>query len=276
MVLVGRFYDATEKNTKAYESLSAKLAKARIGAFDLEHATRALNSSSDELETQLEELKKQVKIPFDDIVDIPEEMKADGGAYFRLQHAEVSRRLDIECRRGQVVLSDPDLGFEEILAKMLNNEQAQENLNRLSIVRRIIQLLVKAGVVQIIEISHTEPALTGAEGYDEFIREYPVRITVRSRLDPLMRFLHEIRRPGEFFLVVRELMIHNRDFLVGTNYSKDQQVAADELLVVISAAGMRFPSEEEAAKEKAKAGPRKPDAGGKFVPSGPVGVPRGI
>ena len=59
-----------------------------------------------------------------------------------------------------------------------------------------------------------------------------------------MRFLHDVRRPGEFFLVVREFDVAAFD---PYGRAPEGRRGDEESLpsVVISAAGMRFASEEE-------------------------------
>lgn len=228
--------NAMELELQDYSSLSAKLEQARRGPYELAEAVDSLKRASAALERELAELKKQVEIPFQDWTTIPAAMAGDPGAYFAQRHAQVRDELFIECQKAEprVVLSDDYIGFRKILeGGVLDNKQAQENLNRLSIVRRLVLLLVECRVKEIVSIWPGEPVKTGAPGYSPFIIEYPVQIAVKTRLDPLMRFLHAVRRPGEFFLVVRGLD-------VSTKASGDE-----ELEVSISAAGMRFVAESE-------------------------------
>ncbi len=121
--------------------------------------------------------------------------------------------------------------------------------------RRLVLLLIKAGVSEIVKITPSPPVWTGPGGYPKFIREYPVSIHVRTKIDPLMRFLHDVRRPGEFFLVVREFDVRALD-----PYSRrgDRKFVEEDtrLSVVISAAGMRFASDEDRPETSEASGPR--------------------
>lgn len=242
-----------------YDQLGGKLDAGRRGPHDLAGAKEALVHSNRELEREIEDIKKGVEIEFHEWTEIPPEYSAGPGVYFRLKHQVQAQELDIDCKTANppVTLSDAYIGFKDIVGKGdLRDREARENLHRLSIVRRLVLLLIKAGVSEIVKITPAPPVWTGPEGYPKFIREYPVSIYVRTKLDPLMRFLHDVRRPGEFFLVVREFDVRALD-----PYSRKRDgkfVEGDTLLsVVISAAGMRFASDED-RPETSKAAPPRP------------------
>ncbi len=242
----------------AYDKLGGKLDASRKGPYDLTGATEALVHSNRDLEREIEEIKKCVEIEFHEWTGIPQEYSADPGAYFRLKHQVQAQELDIDCKAANppVTLLDDEIGFKDIVQKgYLQDTEARENLNRLSIVRRLVLLLAKAGVSEIVKITPSPPVWTGPEGYPKFIREYPIGIHVRTKIDPLMRFLHDVRRPGEFFLVVREFGVLALDPYSGKRDGK--LVEGDtRLSVVISAAGMRFASEEDRPETSKAARPR--------------------
>jgi len=239
---------AIEQDAQVYRTLSEKLEQARRGPCEVAEAVESLRAASDALERELAELKKRVEIPFQDWTSIPASYARDPGAYFALKHAQVRDELYIECQKAEprVRLSDDYLGFRKILeGGILDNKQAQENLNRLSIVRRLVLLLVESRVTEIVSISPGEPVKTGAKDYTPFIIEYPVQIAVKTRLDPLMKFLHAVRRPGEFFLVVRGLQVRGRDPRSKDAAGSVQAADDGELDAVVSAAGMRFIAEAD-------------------------------
>jgi hypothetical protein len=263
-----------EADRGRYETLSQTIEKQREGVYDVADAIAALGRSSVALDTEVKGLMKRVEIPFHPWTEIPSENSGEPGAYFRLQHAEQRDKLYAVCASQEkaVALSDPTLGFGDILGKPLNDKQAQENLNRLSIVVRVVKLLAKVGVREIVNISPDEPVETGPAGHAAIMREYPVRIRVKTRIDPLMRFLHGVRKPREeagargpedrdgevepeeLFLVVRGLDVRGWDPYGRTR--KPAGISEDELMVSITAAGMRFFSEEE---RKAAPKPKEKD-----------------
>jgi hypothetical protein len=251
---VSWFSAKTGEIRAGYEDLGRKLDSAREGHFDLAGATNALSRSNRDLSQEVENLKKRVEIEFHPWVTIPPDRLGDPGAYFYFQHARQREELNIECMKANpsVKLSDADIGFPVVGKGHVKDKDAPENLRRLSIVRRLVLLLMKAGVTEIVSINPSAPVWTGPEGYPQFIREYPVSIHVRTRLDPLMKFLHSVRRPGEFFLVVREFDVGAFDPYEGKRGARSD---ADEsqLSVTISAAGMRFATEEERPQTPKKA-----------------------
>jgi hypothetical protein len=252
---------ATGQDVARYKKLSDTLKSQRKGVYDVADAVTALKRSSEGLDAEVKGLMKRVEIPFHPWTKIPPAYEASPGAYFMLKHAEQRAELYLVCQVGSegraTELSDPTLGFGDILGKPLNNKQAQENLNRLSIVVRLVKLLAQSGVVEIVKISPGEPVKTGPADYAPIMREYPVNIQVKTRIDPLMKFLHSVRKPGEFFLVVRGLDVRG-----SSPYGRKNRPAGkdeNELTVSITAAGMRFFTEEErkaAPKPKGKR-PRK-------------------
>jgi len=265
--LVGRVTSAKEDFRKRLkDDVEKRISPKRKGAYEVKEATEDFRRSNAELTDKVKDLMERVQIPFHEkIVKIPEDY-AQGtgpGAWFVLKHSEQVDNINVDCIRAnpRVSLLDQDLGFKEILKIPLDPEGAQENLNRLSLVTRVVKLLIEAGVSEIVKITHDEPDMAGPEGYPPIMQEYSVRINVNSRLDPLMRFLHKVRQPGKFFLVVRGLDIEGDD-----PYSRRgaRPPDADErnLSVTITAAGMRFLSKKdrEAAEKAARpveAAPRK-------------------
>ncbi len=255
---------AKERDTTRYEGLSKTLKAQRKGVYDIDDAITALRRSSEGLDAEVKSLMKRVEIPFHPWTTIPPAYEASPGSYFRLKHAEQRDELNIACQVGSpqgeaVKLTDQTLGFRDILDKPLNNKQAQENLNRLSIVVRLVKLLAASGVAEIVKISPDEPVKTGPAGHAPIMREYPVKIQVRTRIDPLMKFLHSVRKTDEFFLVVRGLDVRGFD-----PYGRNKRTAVideNELMISITAAGMRFFTEEErkaAPKPKGKDRPKIP------------------
>ena len=150
-------------------------------------------------------------------VEMPEKTEAEKeGEKFRKKNDEFDQQRDellIECQKAAppALLTDRDLGFKEILRRPLDPQGAIENLKRLSIVTRVVKLLAESGVAEIVKITHDEPDRAGPEGFPDIIKEYSVQIVVMTRLDPLMKFLHNVRQPGKFFLVVRGLEIDGHD-----------------------------------------------------------------
>jgi len=265
ILLVSPVSSAKEGFRKQLEDdVEKEIRPRRKGAFEVKRATEDFRQSNADLTGRVEALMERVQLPFHpEIVDIPEDYahSTGPGAWFVLKHSEQVDNINVDCIKAnpKVSLLDQDLGFTEILKKQLDPEGAQENLNRLSLVTRVVKLLIEAGVSEIVKITHDEPDMAGPEGYPPIMREYSVRIKVESRLDPLMRFLHKVRQPGKFFLVVRGLDIEGSD-----PYGKRGGRDADErdLSVMITAAGMRFLSKKdrEAAQKAATpvhTGPRK-------------------
>jgi len=254
---------AKERDTGRYEELSETLKAQRKGVYDIDDAVTALRRSSEGLDAEVKSLMKRVEIPFHPWTKIPPAYEASPGSYFMLKHAEQRDELYIACQVGSqgkaVEITDRTLGFHGILDKPLNNKEAEENLNRLSIVVRLVKLLAQSGVAEIVKISPGEPVKTGPAGHAPIMREYPVRIQVRTRIDPLMKFLHSVRKTNEFFLVVRGLDVKGFDPYGGKN--RPTGIDENELMVLITAAGMRFFTEEErkaAPKPKDKSKPKGP------------------
>ncbi len=117
-----------------------------------------------------------------------------------------------------------------------------------------MKLLVEAGVAEIVRITHDEPERAGPAGYPDIMLEYSVKIEVKTRLDPLMRFLHKVRQPGKFFLVVRGLDI-NGDDPYGKTTSRSPEADERTLSVTITSAGMRRLSEKERKASQAATRP---------------------
>ena len=266
VVIVGPVRAAEQRDRNAYSTLQERLKKAREGAFDLAYATQSLTKSSASIEKEMEKLKEQVKFPFTK-TDLP---KDDPGAVFVRRHAEIVDQLKKKCgtARPKVLLLDEALGFQEILDEPLAHDEAEVNLSRLDVVDQLVRLLVDSGVKEIVKISHEKPIMTGPEGFDVFIKEYPVQITVRTRLDPLMRFCHQVRRPGSFFLVVREMNIRGRDPYLDGPAAPDR--GDDSVLTaVVSAAGMLFPDPDEIERDPdAPTAPTERPTGPRLVPPG--------
>ncbi len=227
---------------------SAELEKQREGAYEISGAVAALKQSNRRLADTVTERMERVEIPFHPWVEIPPGYKSGPGAYFVLQHEKQLGELQIVCQVGAgdgrptVLRAEP---FKDILSRPLDTAGAKENLNRLSIVRRLVELLARSGVSEIVKIVPGEPVETGPPGHGNIMREYPVSIHVRTRRDPLMTFLHGVRRPGEFFLVVRELDVKVFDPTAKGARGAAAGADGDELTVVITAAGMRRLTEEE-------------------------------
>jgi hypothetical protein len=248
------------------DKVENKIKPKRKGVFEVARAAKEFRTSNRNLASEVETLMDRVQIPFHPWVKIPEEYSGSTrpGAYFVLVHAKQRDELSIECQKAAppALLTDRDLGFGAILGEPLDPEGAIENLKRLSIVTRVVTLLAESGVAEIVRITHDEPGRAGAEGYADIMLEYSVQIEVRTRLDPLMKFLHKVRQPGKFFLVVRGLEIDGHD-PYDKRVSRNGEVDERMLSVKITSAGMRFLSEEErkAAQEAARP-----------VPTGPVRV----
>ena len=238
----------------------------------MSRATEEFRKSNAELAREVEAKMKSVEIPFHEWVTIPPDYeKGTGpGAYFVYKHSEQCRDLAVDCIKAspEVSLLDKDLGFTKILKQNLDPEGAQENLNRLSLVTRVVKLLIAAGIGEIVKITHDEPGRAGPAGYPDIMLEYSVSIEVKTRLDPLMRFLHQVRQPGKFFLVVRGLEIEGDDPYAGKS---SRRVEADErtLSVTITSAGMRTLSQEE--RKAAKAAARPVQTGPRKVYTEPLG-----
>lgn len=274
--LVGGVSRAEERSRKRFEKLSGELEASRKSPYDLAEITHAYEQASGDLQGQLEGLKDKLSIDFHDWTKIPPEYSQSPAAYFRFMFARQQQDLYIECARRDVKLSDPDLG---ILPKggELRNEEAQENLNRLSITHRLILLLAQAGVSEIESVSPGRPEPTGAKGHPPFIREYPVKLVVRTGLDPLMQFLHSVRKPGKFFLVIRSISMGGADpFPSAGRSGPAARLGGDEMSVSITAAAMRFLSEEEVRSLGEEARPKAAPGGGprpgKYKPGVPIGI----
>jgi hypothetical protein len=268
IVVVGPISRAAERDRTKLGVLADALGKARTGSYDLADSSTALGRSSALIGEEIARLKEQVKFPWPEWVEIPKEYERDPATYFTIKHAMIREALLIECEKKKprtVRIENPNLGFDEILGKALDHKNARVNLERLAVVEKITRLLIDTGVQTVSTFTLHEPVMTGARESTPFIKEYPVEIVARMRLDPLMGFLHEIRRPGEFFLVCRELAI------VGTDpHRRDPAPAgadADEsvLSVAIAAAGMTFPNERDL-----------PKAVGTLAPVSESTIPRGV
>ncbi|MHC5055161.1 MAG: hypothetical protein ACYTKD_10650 [Planctomycetota bacterium] len=259
ILLVSRFTSAKEKlRAQLEDDVQKEIKPRRKGVFEVVKAAEEFRQSNADLARRVEALMQRVEIPFHSgIVNIPPDY-AHGtgpGAWFLLKHSEQCRDLNVDCIKAspRVSLLDQDLGFTEILKANVDPEGAQENLNRLSLVTRVVKLLVEAGVAEVVKITHDEPGRAGAEGYADIMLEYSVQIDVRTRLDPLMKFLHKVRQPGKFFLVVRGLEIDGQD-PYGKRASRNGEADERMLSVTITSAGMRFltPEERKAAQEAAR------------------------
>jgi hypothetical protein len=243
---------------KLEDSVEKEIKPKRKGVFEVSRATEEFRKSNAELAREVEAKMRSVEIPFHEWVKIPPDYrKGTGpGAYFVFKHSEQCRDLAVDCIKAspEVSLLDKDLGFTKILKENLDPEGAQENLNRLSLVTRVVKLLIAAGIGEIVKITHDEPGRAGPKGYPDIMLEYSVSIEVKTRLDPLMRFLHQVRQPGKFFLVVRGLEIEGNDPYAGKS---SRRVEADErtLSVTITSAGMRALSPEERKAAQAAARP---------------------
>lgn len=266
VILVG---PATIDREKYREELEAdiddEIKPRRKGVFEVKKATAGFQKANLDLSRRVEALMKKVEIQFHPWVAIPDDHsgRTRPGLWFVKTHAKQRDELSIECQKAvpPALLTDLDLGFTSILSKPLDPKGARENLKRLSIVTRVVKLLAESGVAEIVKITHDEPDRAGPAGYADIMLEYSVQIEVRTRLDPLMRFLHKVRQPGKFFLVVRGLEISGRD-PYNTRRTRDADVDERDLFVKITAAGMRFLTKKERkvaqlAVRPLSTGPRK-------------------
>ena len=288
LVVIRRYESMTEKVETERSDVRVELEPFHsndMGVQPISYAMQSCREANGGLEKEKQHLKKRLQTAFPDWTKIPE--KRNPAEYFRTQHSKVRLNCNTLCA-GRVNLEDPDLGFE--LSSRLDKESAQENLRRLSIVERLVRLLVDARAHTIGSVKHDEPKLTGAwlreknpdykpsskvaslrqkyiiRKYPEFIREYPTRIELIADIDPLMKFLHSVRKEHQF-LVIRSLDIQSA---AGMRDSDDRILPSGMLQVVITAAGMSFLSDEEveqfeekmpkAAKPKRR-GPVKQETG---------------
>jgi len=268
-VLVGRTARAEARVRAQYNASAEKLDGQRKGMYDVQEVTADLRASNAKIAEDIANLESSVQISFHPWTVIPGNYADDRGAYFRLTHAEEQTRLTFVCQQKDppVRVRDYSFGFKRILEGDIDAAAAQVNLNRLSVVEHLVVLLAESGVAEISAISPGDPAPTGAAGYPDFILEYPFSITVRTRLDNLMKFLHAVRSPGRLFLTVRALSIAAADpYSGGRGQSLDDQ----ELSVTIDAAGMRFVSQEERQSPAPTTGPAG-KTGGRVKASGPRG-----
>jgi hypothetical protein len=256
---------------KSYSEKETKLKERRKGQYDIADATARMRKSNVALSRELDELTRRVEIPFHPWTEIAEEYREEPGVYFVKMHAQLRDELFIECQKAEVKLSDEWFGVEHILRKreLLSTREAEENLNGLSIAYRLVVLLAKAGVKEVVKMAPAPPVRTGPPG-SEFIIEYPVTISVRTELDSLMRFLHEVRKPGEFFLVVRGLEIGAHD-PYAERARGPRPSDTGELSVTIDAAGMRFVPEEELRAMRERARPRPKEEEEEATSDKPIG-----
>jgi hypothetical protein len=85
-----------------------------------------------------------------------------------------------------------------------------------------------------------------------------------------MQFLHEIRRPGEFFLFVREVHILGHDPHALRTGPREEAIDESILTVTVSVAGMTFLTDAEAGAADGPT-PGTPGAGRRIEPGRPTG-----
>jgi hypothetical protein len=166
-----------------------------------------------------------------------------------------------------VALLDGNLGFD--LSGEVLRAPAIEDLKRLSLVDKLVNLLAASKVSVIVKVQPQEPVLTGAyketpnpeyepgtvtpktikQPYPFFIKEYPVSLELITHIDPLMDFLNNIRREKQF-LLVRDISINSE--LGAANRELSERFKPGMVHVVIAAAGMRFLSGEEMERARSK------------------------
>ena len=238
---------------------------------------------NDRLKANKEELMRALEVSF------PSWVKAPGGVapadWFSMQHAKIGKQLYEEGINKNVGLQDKRLGFSIEMIENLNAREAPENLKKLAMVEKLVQLLMDARVSRILTVVPEDFKTTGAirpaaRGsatddknrevvyYERFIREYPVRIVVVTPIDALMRFLHSVRQ-REQFLMIRNISIRNRQAEGLRPGGELAKMGEDELWVTITAAGMSFLSKAEikanAAQQRLKGGTKR-----RAIPKRPV------
>lgn len=243
---------------KEEEPLLKGLERNRTGRITVEKALADYQSYEKQMLETLQTLKKQLEFPFPAwTVPNPD---ANPGEYFRRLHAKMRDDLRAVCMKEDVALFDSNLGFEPEGA--IRKEKALEDLRKLAIVEKLVNLLAGAKVAVIVNVRPLDPVLTGAHkvipnpeyrpglkapktlrrDYPAFIKEYPVSIELAAGVDPLMEFLNNIRQEKQF-LLVRDISVSSE---LKTGPKELKEHFKDGMLhVTISAAGMAFLSKEE-------------------------------
>lgn len=263
------------------DSLSGKVDENRKGGEEIERLRRYLEQDNARLEKNREQLMEALEAAFPEWAIKPPRSVAD---HFRRKHAEIGNQLEGLQNTTGVVLEDPNLGFDPKEISVLRKETAGENLKRLAMVEKLVKLLMRANVSRIETVRPEKVQLTGAvrlrqggldgkpgviERYPPFIREIPVKIVVVTPIDALMRFLHSVRRKDEF-LMIRNIVIHNRHAGGLDARGEYGKLDENELLVTITAAGMSFLSptevQEHLQEHPGSAAPTRK----RKIPKGPV------
>lgn len=242
VTVIKRYDTETKTNIDALSKKERALMKVRRGRFlHIQDALDKYRVVSDDLKSSIENSITKISFKFHDWVQIPEGDKNNPGFYFRKRHAAEQDEINIQCTAYFSSLDDQTLGFDN-LDDAIDNKKAEENLAKLSITRKIIELLAQSGVPRIISVRPQEPVLVGPKGHDDIMREYPVTIRVKTGLDALMKFLHSVRRPGEAFLVVRSLTASSEVTKDKKNEKNSVELILNkgELDVHITVAGMAF------------------------------------
>ena len=264
---VRRFFGAAMANIEGEEApVLEELQKNRTGAFALEDVLAAYERLADDMTKKLELLKKRLEFPFPDWTKPPAD--ANPGEYFRRMHARKRDDLRAVCMNADVALLDGDLGFPPMGA--IQKKKAEENLRKLSLVEKLVNLLAAARVAVIVKVKPLDPVLTGAfkevpnpeyrpgsrlprtirHAYAPFIKEYPVSLELITDIDPLMEFLNNIRREKQF-LLVRDISISSEPKIADRDLA--ERFKPGMLHVVIAAAGMSFLSGKELEALRTKA-----------------------
>jgi len=163
------------------------------------------------------------------------------GAYFYQMWREIRDQVEKDCRDAVVDLDDKEIGFPEKAATVqMSKSKAQERLRELYIAQKVIQLCVKSkkdqqnferkrgkpeAYMRVISISLEESVAIGPylkelnpqyekkkkdprikkyliKPLDKFIQMYPVEIRLECDVNTFMRFLNEVRSPGQFLVIV--------------------------------------------------------------------------
>jgi len=260
----------SEEVIKSYKKHDKDWA-AFTNGWKIAEARTRISAQNERMTKDLAKLKKQLNLPFGPWVTTLPPGKS-WGVYFREMYAGKRETMRTRCSAARVDLLDPNLGFD--VEGYIHVAEAPENLKKLAIVEKLMELLMAARVRKIVRVTPQDAEEKGAVvrrhnpqynpkarrgagrerfiriAYPPMLREYPIEIAIVTKLDPLLDFLRSVRREKQV-LVIRSLNIRNRDFPGGgRDHEMIQSLAPEELYVTISAAGMSFLSPKAIAERE--------------------------
>ncbi len=187
--------------------------------------------------------------------------------YFQKQLSEFRGwvRASAQTRGVPFANTSAPLGFREGISE----DVVAENLARLAVGRRFIEVAGKSGVRSVLRAQQiTVPSFRVADVAAAGIQELPFKVTVAADEESLVRLVQEMSRPGQF-LSVRGLIVEVRRPASGT-FEATLELAGVRVLRPVKPEGEGEAGVEPEAEPETEPGPEP----GVLVPTAPAGEGR--